>query len=149
VAFDVAERMKIDYANGQLRPDDMERINALFADDCRVWLAGVELSLLEFAETDFMPSKIFLCGGGSGLPGIKQSLASGDWAKNLPFSKPPQIGFLQPHDITRIVDETGELNNPQDITPMGLAHLALLNALDEEPILTGILQRSMESIDKN
>jgi cell division protein FtsA len=108
----------------------------------------VELSLLEFAETDFMPSKIFLCGGGSGLPGIKQSLSSGEWSRNLPFSKPPQIGFLQPHDISRIVDETGELTNPQDITPMGLAHLALLNALDEEPILTGILQRSIDSIDK-
>ena len=149
IKFEMAEQMKIDYSNNRLKPEDMQRINALFADDCRVWLAGVELSLIEFAETDFMPSKIFLCGGGSGLPGIKQALSTGDWSKNLPFAKPPQIGFLQPHDIARIVDETGELNNPQDITPMGLAHLALLNALDEEPILTGILQRSMESIDQN
>jgi cell division protein FtsA len=126
----------------------MRRIGALYADDCRVWLAGVELSLTEFAETDFLPSKIFLCGGGSGLPNIKQSLSATEWSKGLPFAKPPQVSYLQPHDIVRIVDETGELNNPQDITPMGLAHLALLNALDEEPILTGILQRSMESIEK-
>lgn len=147
IKFEAAEQMKISYSIGQMKPDDIQRISTLFADDCRVWLAGVELSLIEFAETDFMPSKIFLCGGGSGLPGIKQALSSGDWSKNLPFSKPPQISFLQPHDIARIVDETGELNNPQDITPMGLAHLALLNALDEEPILTGILQRSMESIE--
>ncbi len=149
VSFEVAEQMKLEFSSGRLKPDDMQRINALYADDCRVWLAGVELSLVEFAETDFLPSKIFLCGGGSGLPGIKQSLALPEWSKGLPFAKPPQIGFLQPHDISRIADATGELNNPQDITPMGLAHLALLNALDEEPILTGILQRSMESIEKN
>lgn len=148
IKFEAAEQMKIDFSNGQLKPVDMQRIQALFSDDCRVWLAGVELSLIEFAETDFMPAKIFLCGGGSALPGIKQALATGDWSKNLPFSKPPQISFLQPHDITRIVDATGELINPQDITPMGLAHLALLNALDEEPMLTGILHQSMESIEK-
>jgi len=147
--FEAAEQMKIEYSNGRLKPEDMQRIGALYADDCRVWLAGVELSLVEFAETDFLPSKIFLCGGGSGLPGIKQALSVTEWSKGLPFAKPPQIGFLQPHDISRISDATGELNNPQDITPMGLAHLALLNALDEEPILTGILQRSMESIEKN
>lgn len=149
VNLETAEQMKLDFSNGRLQTADMQRIGALYADDCRVWLAGVELSLVEFAETDFLPSKIFLCGGGSGLPGIKQSLSSPEWFKGLPFAKPPQIGFLQPHDIVRISDATGELNNPQDITPMGLAHLALLNALDEEPILTGILQRSMESIEKN
>jgi cell division protein FtsA len=148
VSFDVAEQMKIDYAENRLQTEDMRRIGTLFADDCRVWLAGVELSLLEFAETDFLPSKIFLCGGGSGLPGIKQALLSQEWlkSKSLPFSKPPQVGFLQPQDVARIVDETGDLSNPQDVTPMGLAHLALLDALNEERILTGILQRSMETL---
>ncbi|MFA9262915.1 MAG: cell division FtsA domain-containing protein, partial [Undibacterium sp.] len=56
VSFEVAEQMKLEFSNGRLKPDDMQRIGALYADDCRVWLAGVELSLVEFAETDFLPS---------------------------------------------------------------------------------------------
>ncbi len=144
----VAEQMKLDYSHGRLRPEDAARITGIFAEDCRVWLGGVELSLMEFAETDFLPSRIFLCGGGSALPGIKQVLTASEWVKILPFSKPPQVGYLQPRDIVRMTDETGELVNPQDITPLGLAHLALLDALDEEKMLTGLLQRSMESIEQ-
>jgi cell division protein FtsA len=147
VSFEVAERMKIDYATGQLRSDDNDRIAELFADDCRVWLGGVELSLLEFAESDLLPSRIFLCGGGSALPGIKQALMTPEWVQSLPFSKSPQVGFLQPRDVVRVSDTTGELNNPQDITPIGLANLALINQLEEEKMLSSILRRSMESIE--
>ena len=149
LSFDVAEQMKIDYANGRLKSEEATRIGALFADDCRVWLGGVELSLMEFAETDLLPARIFLCGGGSALPGIKQALLSQEWAGALPFAKPPQVGFLQPHDVVRITDTTGELTNPQDITPIGLANLALLDHIEEEKMLSNILRRSMESIEKS
>lgn len=149
LSFDVAEQMKLDYANGRLKSEEATRIAALYADDCRVWLGGVELSLLEFAETDLLPSRIFLCGGGSALPGIKQALLSQEWVQNLPFSKAPQVGYLQPRDITRITDTTGELNNPQDITPIGLAHLALLDHMEEEKMLSNILRRSMESMENS
>src|SRR3989344_5171400 len=145
----MAEQMKIDYANGRLKGEEAGRIKALFEDDCRVWLGGVELSLLEFAETDLLPPRIFLCGGGSALPGIKQALLSQEWIESLPFAKQPQVGFLQPRDIVRITDATGELNNPQDITPIGLANLALLDHIEEEKMLSNILRRSMESVEKN
>jgi cell division protein FtsA len=148
LSFELAETMKLDYANGRLKSDDTERVAALFADDCRIWLGGVELSLMEFAETDLLPSRIFLCGGGSALPGIKQSLLTPEWAGTLPFSKPPQVSFLQPHDVASITDETGELNNPQDMTPIGLAHLALLDSIEEEKMLSAILHRSLESLEK-
>ncbi len=147
LSFEVAEQMKLDYANGRLKSDDATRVAALFADDCRIWLGGVELSLIEFAETDLLPSRIFLCGGGSALPGIKQALLTQEWAGTLPFSKPPQVSFLQPKDVVSITDMTGELNNPQDMTPIGLAHLALLDSVEEEKMLSAILRRSMESLE--
>ncbi|OGI21535.1 MAG: hypothetical protein A2808_00665 [Candidatus Moranbacteria bacterium RIFCSPHIGHO2_01_FULL_55_24] len=149
IPFDTAERMKIDYSLGKLPGADASRIAALFADDCRVWIGGVELSLLEFAETDLLPSRIFLCGGGSGLPGIKQALGASEWAQSLPFSKAPQVSYLQPKDIVRITDTTGRLGNPQDITPIGLANLALLDHIEEEKMLSHILRRSMQSLEKN
>lgn len=148
LSFDTAEKMKIDYSLGKLPVADTERIAKLFADDCRVWMGGVELSLLEFAETDLLPSRIFLCGGGSALPGIRDALLSPEWVHALPFSKAPQVSYLQPRDVARINDMTGRLTNPQDITPIGLAHLALLEHLDEEKMLSQILLRSLKNIDK-
>lgn len=148
VKYEQAEQMKLDYSAHRLKPEDTDRIRALFTDDCRVWLGGVELSLVEFAETDLLPSKIYLCGGGSALPEIKQALLSQDWFKHLPFARPPEVSFLQPKDIRRVEDLTGQLITPQDVTPLGLAHLALIEALEEEKMLAGILQDSMHSLER-
>jgi cell division protein FtsA len=146
-SFEEAEKVKLDYAQGKMSPDDTAEIGQFFQDDCQVWIGGVQLSLMEFAETDLLPSKIFLCGGGSGLPGIKAALSSPEWIRELPFAKPPQVAFLQPKDIARVIDSTGDLTNPQDITPMGLANLALSLAY-EEKMLAGILRRTVQTIQK-
>jgi hypothetical protein len=94
-----------------------------------------------------LPHRFFLCGGGSGLPGIKKALTSSHWRKNLPFAKPIEAGYLQPKDVVNIIDETGKLKDPQDITPMGLANLAL-DLAGEEKVIAGILRRTVKMIQK-
>ena len=101
------------------------------------------VSLSEYAENDLLPSRILLCGGGSALPGIKKILTSPIWLKNLSFSKPPSVSFLQPKDVVNIEDTTGLLRDPQDITPMGLAHLAL-ELVGEEKVLSSMLRRAVK-----
>jgi len=59
-----------------------------------------------------------------------------------------EVGYLQPKDVVRVVDTTGSLTNPQDIPPLGLANLVLLDELEGERMITDLLRRSMESIDK-
>ncbi|MDD5083330.1 MAG: cell division FtsA domain-containing protein [Candidatus Moranbacteria bacterium] len=147
LSFEEAEKLKIDYSLGRLDAETAARVGTFLQEDCEVWLGGVQLSLMEFAETDVLPSKIFLCGGGSALPGIKMALNTTEWITQLPFSKPPQVGFLQPKDIVKIVDTTGELINPQDITPMGLANLAL-GFVHEEKMLAGLLRKTVQTIQK-
>lgn len=148
LGFEEAERLKLAYSHNELPENEHNQVAAIFADDCRVWQSGVELSLSEFAEVDLLPSRIFLCGGGSALPEIKESLLSPEWIATLPFAKMPNVGYLQPKDIVRIVDLTGEINNPQDMTPIGLVNLALLDVLEKDEVLAGLLRRSMESIEK-
>ncbi len=147
VSFEEAEILKIKYAEGKLGKDVSFKIEQILSDDCGVWLSGVELALSEFAEADLLPSRFFLCGGGSGLPGIKKALLSPRWSKSFPFAKTPQVSFLQPNDIVNIIDETGELRDPQDITPMGLANLAL-DLAGEEKVMAGILRRAVKMIQK-
>jgi cell division protein FtsA len=147
VGFEEAEVLKIRYSEGKLGQDVTMKIEGILEDDCNVWLSGIELSLSEFASSDLLPHRFFLCGGGSGLPGIKKSLMNSRWTRDLPFAKNPEVSFLQPKDVVNIADETGELRDPQDITPMGLANLAL-DLVGEEKVMAGILRRAVKMIQK-
>jgi len=140
VSFVEAEKVKIDYSQGLIPASKMHKIKNILDADCKVWLSGVELALSEFSNLDLLPSKILLCGGGSLLPGIRSSLLSENWVKNLPFAKPPHVCFMKPKDVTNIIDKTGKLVDQQDITPMALANLAI-DLAGEEDILHRVLRR--------
>lgn len=146
IDFERAERLKINYALGKLNKVDTEKVEKIFEDDCRIWLSGIELALSEFSQNDLLPNKILMCGGGSGLPGIKKALVSTDWLAKLAFVNPPKLSFLRPQDAANIVDKTGELTSTQDVTPMGLASL-VLELAQEEKVLAGILKRAMNRVD--
>lgn len=146
IDFERAEKIKINYALGKLNKIDIEKIENIFEDDCRIWLGGVELALSEFSQSDLLPTKILLCGGGSGLPGIKKALGSKEWLAKLAFVSQPKISFLHPQDAVSIIDKTGELTSTQDVTPMGLAGL-ILELSQEEKVLAGILKRAMDKVE--
>ncbi len=148
ISFDEAESLKIKYSEGKLGADVVMKIEQILRNDYQVWASGVELALAEFAESDVLPHKILLGGGGSALPGIRKALMNSEWVRLLPFAQNPIINFLQPRDVTRVIDTTGKLVNPQDITPMGLANLSL-DIAGEEKMMAGILRKVVQSIQSN
>ena len=93
--------------------------------DVQVWLSGVELTLDEFSELEFIPAKFLLCGGGSLLPEIEEALLTKKWQENLTLAHSVKVDFVKVRDIDSIKDKTGHLSYPIDITPMALANLAL------------------------
>lgn len=123
-SFERAEQLKLDYGAGKLGEDEAKMVEQALVNDIKVWLSGVELSLGEFDRIDHLPAKILLCGGGTGLPQIVESLKS-DWWKQLPFAKQPVVDHIDPAQVSRVKDTTGELKSFADITPMGLANLGL------------------------
>jgi cell division protein FtsA len=145
LSFEQAEDLKIKYSTGKNIPQETKtKIQEALSKDAGVWLSGVELTLGEF-PLDLLPSKILLCGGGSELPEIKQVLSSSTWISRLPFAKPPSIRFLKPEEVVNIKDETGQLKNPSDITPMALANLAI-DLAGEETIVEGMLSRVVKAL---
>ncbi len=149
VEFSRAEDLKIKYATGKLDEKKIYKLNEILEEDCRVWLSGLEIALENFSSSriDLLPSKILLCGGGSGLPGIYRALNSDNWYRNLPFAKKPTIGFIQPRDVVNIIDKTKMLRNPQDVTPMGLANLAI-DMNSDEAVLNDMLKKAVKMIQK-
>lgn len=140
VDFDEAEEIKLKHSAGDLDEKREKAVREALEVDVEVWLNGIELGLAEFDGLDHLPPKILLCGGGSGLPEIKKALSGSDWYKNSAFARKPTIDFVSPKDVNRVIDSTGKLNSPQDITSMGLANLAL-DIVGSQTIGENILQR--------
>lgn len=129
VSFDKAEELKIAYSHGKLANIDEEkkeeRIAKIMEDDIKIWMAGVIMILKEYGDMELLPSKILLCGGGSLLPEVKEALENHDWWMDLAFSKKPKIEYMRPKDLDNVIDNTGKLKDPSDITAMALANLAI------------------------
>jgi cell division protein FtsA len=139
VPFGRAEEIKLAYGNDKLKEKSKMIVRDALYADANVWRSGVELALSEFSNVELLPSRILLCGGGSALPEIKEVLTDSDWYKDLPFAKKPQVHFIKPKDVVNIVDETGEIKDQQDITPMGLANLIV--EMGEEEVLPSLMRK--------
>jgi len=122
--FPRAEALKVDYARG-IAGDRADDVRGIVADDVAVWAAGVELVMEELAAGDQLPGRIYLCGGGSHLPEIREALADKRFSKALPFSRPPEVTVMSPDQVETIADATKLLVDAQDVTPMGLAYQAI------------------------
>jgi cell division protein FtsA len=131
--FPRAEALKVDYARG-ITVDRKSEIAEIVADDVQVWAAGVELVMEELGGGDMLPGRIYLCGGGSRLREVRDSLAEERFWKRLPFARPPEVTIMSPEQIDAITDETDLLVDQQDVTPMGLAYQAIELQADEDPL---------------
>lgn len=142
--FPRAEALKVDYARG-LPVDGRDEVAAIVRDDVDVWAAGVELVLEELSGGDLLPGRIYLCGGGSGLPEIRASLATESFWKTLPFARPPEITVMAPEQVESITDATELLVDQQDVTPLGLAYQAI-ELQTSEDVLDAALRRVLRAM---
>jgi cell division protein FtsA len=131
--FPRAESAKVDYARG-LAVDRRDEIAGIIADDVEVWAAGVELVMEELGGGDLLPGRIYICGGGSRLPEIRDALAAERFWKRLSFARPPEVVVMAPDQVETISDATNLLVDQQDVTPLGLAYQAIELQTTEDPL---------------
>ena len=120
IAYDDAEKLKINIDSDQVKPSVAEEVNVAIDKTLDVWIAGVELALSEFDAADHLPNRILLCGGGASLKKIVDILQTQNWHKDLPFTKKPTVHYIKPEDVAGITDTTGKVNDHTFITAMGL-----------------------------
>jgi len=122
-----AEKLKLQYSssNSQIKGSEREAISAILAPECQTWMDSVELLIEELAKGELLPAAIYLVGGGSSLPDLREKLESFPWTERLPFSHQPIIETVQPDMVSSISDPNHYLKNAQDITPMALAFQAI------------------------
>lgn len=121
VSFGQAETAKLSAA-AEAAPE----IGETLLEDARIWRDGVELMIGDLAGEDLLPGRILLCGGGADLPQIEAVLAEDGWWNRLPFARRPKVRALAPQEVIGLRDATGTLGTRQDVTPLALAHQALI-----------------------
>lgn len=128
LSFGRAEALKLAAAAEGELPEPVERatLAEALAEDAAVWLGGVELMISDLAEGELLPGRVYLCGGGAELPQIAAALDGDEWWHRLPFARKPQVRPLAPSDVVGLHDASGQLGTRQDVTPMALAHQALI-----------------------
>ncbi|MEP7081863.1 MAG: cell division FtsA domain-containing protein [Chloroflexota bacterium] len=125
----LADRFGVSFAEAEtvkLAPEHPTDVDAALMDDARIWRSGVELMIGDLAGEELLPGRILLCGGGADLPQVRAVLAEDGWSARLPFARPPRVRALAPDEVMGLRDATGALGTRQDVTPMALAHQALI-----------------------
>ncbi|MDQ6885349.1 MAG: rod shape-determining protein [Candidatus Dormibacteraeota bacterium] len=144
ISFADAEAVKLRHSRNELPPAHAERVHAVLNRDAEVLVEGVAITLQEMAQGGRLPTSLYLAGGGSALPEVRDRLEAFPWADKLPFARKPVVQVLRPVDIRGIYDSTGLLLDQQDITPMGLAFHAIQQHSEEQAPLSGLMRRVLK-----
>jgi cell division protein FtsA len=143
--FQEAEEAKLAYSAGTLDETATAKVKQSLQNDVSVWLSALQISLEEFGETDLLPSKVLLCGGGSNLPEIKAALENDQWIKDLPFARVPDVQFIKPSDVANMKDETEHLQDISEVTPLALANVGL-DLIGESSILETMMRKAVAGL---
>jgi cell division protein FtsA len=146
ISFADAEAVKLRHSKGELQPAHEEKVHDVLAGDAEVLVAGVAITLHEMARGDRLPTAIYLAGGGSALPEVRDQLQAVAWAEKLPFARTPTVTVLRPVDIRGIYDSTGLLLDQQDITPMGLAFHAIQQQSEDQAPLFSLMRKVLKAM---
>lgn len=135
VDFTKAESLKMGLSDGKVAEPHKGRVEAALNKTLNVWASGVELALAEFNKLDHLPHRVLLCGGGSSLEMLMSRMETGDWYKNLPFTRKPVVQHIKPDEVVGITDSTGDITDHTFITAMGLLRVGMdtLSASGEQP----------------
>ncbi len=135
VTFEDAEEKKISLSENKVEADEEEAIAQSVGKTLDVWTSGIQLALEDFKMLDHLPTRILLCGGGASLDQLVATLQDDEWHKDLPFTRHPSVKYIQPDQVSGIVDKTGRIQDHTYITAMGLLRVGLdtIVSVNEEP----------------
>jgi len=140
-----AEDIKIKYARGGLGYGVAKRIAKIFEPNVSLWYKALNLAFDEFPFKNYLPSQIYLLGGGSLLPEIKDGFVKKRAKEYLPNLTDFKAEILTPEHFKGRISGIEEYNLPQDTPPLSLA-FSFSSTLERENIFEKILKQTLKII---
>jgi len=128
LGVDDVESIKIKYSKG-VSLKARKRLEKLLEPNIYSWANGVNVAVDEFFKKHDKPSRVFLCGGGSNLPGIKREI-----------DKSFKTKLIFPREIGKIENRT----KFQEVPCLALAHLAIAGESEFSSILKRVIRLIQE-----
>lgn len=144
VSFEDAEELKLGLSTNKAPREKVQEIEAALKKTLSVWRSGVELALGEFSQLDHLPHRLLLCGGGSSLDMLMDTLGSSDWYKDLPFTRKPVVQHIHPNQVVGIKDLTGHVNDHTFITAMGLLRVGVDTMQQDDSFSSGSFREKVD-----
>lgn len=144
--FDEADKLKMSLDGGELPAKQQQEVEAALAKTLDVWMSGVDLALSEFDKLDHLPSRVFLCGGGSSLDMLMTRLKETEWYKGLPFTRKPIVQHIRPDQVVGIKDLTGDVRDHTFITAMGLLRVGMDTLHNSSGDTTGSVKDKLDKM---
>ncbi len=147
LSFEDAEKLKLLADSPRMKPEVRKKFDSAIERNLEVWQSGVELAIEEFDQLETLPGQILLCGGGAGLSDIQETLATGDWYKDLPFARRPIVNIIDPETIDSIENDTDRELDYTFITALGLLRVGMdtLIGVPENSSLKAKLSRLLKN----
>ncbi len=146
VAFEQAEELKLSLGTNRMPNHKVGIVEDALNKTLDVWISGVELALAEFSGLDHLPNQILLCGGGSSLKLLKERLEKSNWHKSLPFTRRPDVRYIEPDQVVGILDKTGHISDHTFITAMGLVRVGIDTLTQNNGSSPGSLKERIDRI---
>ena len=125
ISFDEAERLKLLSDSPKMPEELRHKFDNAVARNLDAWQAGVELAIEEFDQLETLPGQILLCGGGAGLSAVPETLATGDWYRDLPFSRRPVVSLIDVDEVEGFENLTDRELDHTFVTAMGLLRVGI------------------------
>ena len=119
--YRVAEQRKIKYSKKDLNKELSRDVQKIVYPVAKLWMRTLKTALSLCEDVSSFPPQIYLCGGGSLLPEMKEVMLEFPWKKYLHFAVVPKIEYFTPDKLDRITDNSKDMRNIFDITPASLA----------------------------
>lgn len=118
---DSAERLMRAYASGQLTDRDKSQVLEAMFPALRTWLEKTESALARLHREKPLPERLYLLGGGSGLPEVMETACALAWSDGLHFQRYPLVERLRPTDVAGVMNRTELGRGAGDVSALGLA----------------------------
>jgi len=116
-----AEQRKIKYSEKKLNKELARDVQKVVYPVAKLWMKTLKSAFSYCDDITSFPTNIYLCGGGSLLPEMKEVMLEFPWKRYLPFPVVPKIEFFTPEKLETVKDNSGNLRHIFDITPASLA----------------------------